>query len=219
VTTAPHCSRVAVLGEYRDGVRALSEVTMGVDADRWAVRACGTWTIEEVARHVLAVADWYHAWLDRGLAGDGSPPFTSDELEARNAQELARRVAVPGNVAIEQFTERAASYGARVRDAWDTPYGFPSGTVTAGLHLAVAAAEWHLHAWDVARAVGREHRPGDPETLLNAVIDCFAVARGGVEGNMLRTFAPAVARFGDPWASLLRRSGRRPPFRWLRRRT
>lgn len=219
MTTAPHGSRSAVFGEYVDGVRALSGMTAGLDDEQWTARACGRWTIEEVARHVLAVADWYHEWLDRGLAGDPSPPFAYDDLEARNTDALARLADVAGPVAIERFTARAGAYGERLRDAWNVPFGFPSGTVTAGLHAAVAAAEWHLHTWDVARATGRDHRPFDPETLLNAVIDCFAVARGGVERNMMRTLAPAAARFGDPWRSLLRRSGRRPPLRPVWRRS
>ena len=219
MTTAPHGSRVALLGEYVDGVHALRDLTADITDAQWRARACGTWTVEEVARHVLAVATWYDAWLDRGLAGDASQPFPSEELEARNGEELARLADVPGPVAIERFTARARAYGERLRDAWGVPFGFPSGTVTAGLHAAVAATEWHLHAWDVARAVGHDHRPNDPETLLNAVIDCFAVARGGVVGNMMRTFAPAAARFGEPWRSLLRRSGRRPPFRPVWRRS
>jgi hypothetical protein len=118
-------------------------------------------------------------------------------------------------VAIERFATRAAEYGERLRDAWDVPFGYPYGSVTAGLHAPVAATEWHIHAWDLATAGGRDHRPHDPATLLVGVMACFGTARGGTTGSLLRASAPIVAHLGDPWRALVRRSGR-PPLRRTR---
>ena len=33
-----------------------------------------------------------------------------------------------------------------------------------------ACAEWHLHAWDLARAQGKDYRPADPDMLLRGWI-------------------------------------------------
>lgn len=218
MTTAPGGSRVAVLGEYQDGVDAVVALTADLSADAWDARACGEWTVTQVGRHMLAVSGWYHAWLDRGVHGDATPPFPADALPARNEEELASLRDVSGQVAVERFATRAREYGERLRDAWDVPFGYPFGSVTAGLHAPVAAVEWHLHAWDVATATGRDHHPHDAATLLDGVVQCFAVAQGGVQGRLLTRFGPSVTRFGDPWKTLLRRSGRRP-VRRSRRRT
>lgn len=34
----------------------------------------------------------------------------------------------------------------RALNHWDLPFACPYGLVTVGLHCAVAATEWHLHA-------------------------------------------------------------------------
>ena len=64
-----------------------------------------------------------------------------------------------GPAAVAQFVQRARTYRARVSPRWDLAYGYPRGTVTAGLHAGVAACEWHLHTWDLACSRGRDHRP------------------------------------------------------------
>jgi hypothetical protein len=81
--------------------------------------------------------------------------------------------------------------------------------VTAGLHAAVAATEWHLHAWDLARSIGSGHRPSDPETLYRATGACLARAEGGLKGRIANALTPLGARL-SPWEAMLRRSGRAP---------
>ena len=66
------------------------------------------------------------------------------------------------------------------------------GPLTVGEHTGIALAEWHLHAWDFARAIGEDHTPADPETV--------AAAR----------FALTPAPEGPPWTAVLRWSGRIP---------
>jgi len=164
-----------------------------------------------VARHVLAVVGWYHDWLDRAEAGEAEPVFPVAELAARNAEELAREDLgrLDGPTAMAQFAARAHAYGERLVADWDLPYGYPRGTVTAGLHAGVAACEWHLHAWDVAGAQRRGHRPSDPAALYAAAGVCLARAQGGIQGRLAGALVPLGARL-RPWEALLRRSGRAP---------
>ena len=42
--------------------------------------------------------------------------------------------------------------------------------VTVGGMAGAACAEWHLHAWDLARAQGKDYRPADPDMLLRGWI-------------------------------------------------
>ena len=74
--------------------------------------------------------------------------------------------------------------------------------MTAGLHAALAAWEWHVHAWDLATAAGTTHRPDDVATLYTRGVECFTRATHVV-------FVPEPT--GDRWAALLRRTGRRGP--------
>jgi hypothetical protein len=81
--------------------------------------------------------------------------------------------------------------------------------VTVGLHAGVAAAEWHLHTWDLAGAAGKSHRPSDPHTLFLATATCMLAAQGGLRARLGSKLVPGLAK-RDPWGQLLRRSGRRP---------
>ena len=65
--------------------------------------------------------------------------------------------------------------------------------MTAGLHAGVAACEWHLHAWDVARAIGLVYRVSDPATLYAAVSDCTATAEGVRAADWRRRSSPSGA--------------------------
>jgi hypothetical protein len=85
--------------------------------------------------------------------------------------------------------ELATQFGLQ---AWDT-------VVTVGGMAGAACVEWHLHAWDLARALGKEYRPANPEIVL-------AGGRAGAPQ------LPLGDDFGtdDPWLVLLRASGRSP---------
>ncbi len=54
-------------------------------------------------------------------------------------------------------------------DMWDRTHLIYRGTkYTVGDHAGAACVEWHLHAWDMARAVGGDYRPRDPDLLVSA---------------------------------------------------
>lgn len=199
-------ARDAVLGLYAEGVVAVADLA---ERAEWAREACGSWTAVEVVRHLAAVAGWYHAWLDRAEAGEVQAPFPPDELPRHNAEELLVRADQDPGDAVVEYVEQANRYADRLPDAWDRPYGFPLGTVTAGHHAAVAVAEWHLHAWDLARVSATDHRPSDPGLLMRAAGRCRAAARGGPVGVLQGRMTDLAARVG-PWEQVLWATGRRP---------
>jgi hypothetical protein len=201
--------RDEVLHLYDEGVDAFAELAGALSGAEWDRPACGEWSAAILTRHVAAVGGWYHEWLDLAERGDAAPPFRAEELAARNELALTPLAETSGADALELFVARARSYGARLPAAWDLPYGYPRGTVTAGHHAAAAAAEWHLHAWDLARSGGSGHRPSDPEALYRGAGACLARAQGGLKGRIAALLVPVGARL-SPWEALLRRSGRAP---------
>lgn len=197
--------RDALIALFREGVAALAEQAEATEGD---AAACGTWTADEVVRHVASVAHWYHEWLDRAEAGEATRPFPSAELPWRNDEAIHARVDEAPAHTLADFVETAQRYADRLPDQWATPYGYPFGTVTAGLHAAAATSEWHLHARDLARARGADHRPSDPATLFRAVGRCVAVSRDDLIGKVQGTLVRAGS-FVAPWPQLVRASGRR----------
>jgi len=69
-----------------------------------------------------------------------------------------------------------------------------------GAMAGAVGGEWHLHAWDLARSLGKDYRPADPELVL-------AAWRGG----MPQLWPELTGQDGDdPWHDLLTASGRDP---------
>jgi uncharacterized protein (TIGR03083 family) len=199
----------AVLALYQEGAEAFVRLAgQAAAADAWDRAACGSWSSADLARHELDVIGWYHGWLDRALAGDASPAFGIDVIDDRTDAGVRALADVDPEDAVARFAAEAQRYADRLEPNWDLPFGYPRGTVTAGLHAGIAAAEWHLHAWDLARALGTDHRPGDPGTLLIAASACQAAA-GGIRQKLERKLAPIAAR-SRPWETILSTSGRRP---------
>lgn len=191
------------------GTDAIARVVDGWTDEQWELPACGTWSGREVVGHLVCVVGWYHAWLDRALAGVSSPPFPASELQARNRDALATLPTASDHARLSEFQREARRYAERLAPSWDLPYGYPFGTATAGLHAGAAASEWHLHAWDLATATGGTHEPSDPHALFVATASCMLTAQGGVRGRIGSWLTPTLAK-RDPWNQLLRRSGRDP---------
>ncbi len=198
-----------VLRLYVEGVDAFVRLAGELTGEEWERRACGEWSAVVLTRHVAAVAGWYHEWIDRAERDNATPPFGGNELAAQNELALVPLAETSGAAALDLFVTRARSYGERLPAAWDLPYGYPRGTVTAGLHAAMAVTEWHLHSWDLARSGGTGHRPSDPDKLYRGDGACLARAQGGLKGRIAAALVPVGARL-SPWEALLRRSGRAP---------
>ena len=171
-------SRAGVLAAYRDGVTVICELAgQFTDATWLAATPCSEWRAVDLAGHLRCVADDYHEYLDdapdsrlaRLLATNASAESLARKLARQNAAELAALPEVSGPEHIAAFAESARSYGRRLPQAWDLPHHRYRGTeVTVGAMAGAACAEWHLHAWDLARSLGKDYRPADPELVLTA---------------------------------------------------
>src|SRR5947209_4796976 len=76
--------------------------------------------------------------------------------------------------------------------------------LTAANWLAgTPCAEWHLHAWDLARSLGKDYRPADPEIVLAAWRAGMPQLWPAPAGRDL-----ATGDADDPWHFLLIASGR-----------
>jgi hypothetical protein len=77
--------------------------------------------------------------------------------------------------------------------------------VTVAGMAGAACAEWQLHAWDLARALGMDYRPAAPEIVL-------AGWRAGMPQLPVQLAAGHDGGRGDLWHALLRVSGRSPDW-------
>src|ERR1700683_3129610 len=155
--------RSAVLACYRDGIAGIR--TAGARVSDWAASSpCGERTPLHIAGHLLSIVRYYHRLLDAvsiGLPEVGLP--RGADLAAMNARDLAELEEVGGAERVELFCELAEQHLSRLHEAdWDTTLGTWSGlgVLTVGQHTGIAIGEWHVHAWDVARATGADHRTG-----------------------------------------------------------
>jgi len=192
---------------FATGVDAVIEITAGFDDEQWAGPVCGDWSGTDLAGHLVTVSGWYHEWLDRGLDGIAEPVFPITELDAHTSEALAALPPGSGPERIETFADSAERYVLRLAQHWDVPFGYPRGTVTAGLHAGVAAVEWHVHAWDFAHAAGLEHVPADADVLFVAAARCQMAMLGGFRGRAGVRAAKLAAR-RNAWEQLLQHMGR-----------
>jgi uncharacterized protein (TIGR03083 family) len=199
---------VPVLAAYRDGVRAICQTAAQFRPDTWEMRTpCPEWRAYELAGHLRCVIDDYHEYLDNApvsrfarLMATGVPAETlRRKLARQNAAELAALAEAPPAEHISVFAQSARSYAERLPAVWELPHHqYLDTVVTVGGMAGAACTEWHLHAWDLATAVGGKYRPADPDRLV-------ACWRAGMPQCRL-TVLPGA----DPWRSLLTASGRSP---------
>lgn len=199
-----------VIGLFDEGVAAIVEAAAGREGRAWHKTVVGEWSGHELARHVLAVCNWYHEWLDRSEDGEGSPPFPTKQLDGRNELAVLDLDDLDGPDAISLFAERATDYRSRLVTAagagrWHLPYGFAHGTTTVGGHAGIAAGEWHLHAWDLGQG---GHQPIAADRLYLAVGDGMTRTQPAWKRTITRRVVTRIAA-RDPWTDLLERSGRR----------
>jgi uncharacterized protein (TIGR03083 family) len=197
-----------VLATYHEGVRAICQIAARFTADSWEARtSCAEWRAHELAAHLRCVIDDYHEYLDNApvsrfarLMATGVPAETLQRKLARqNAAELAALAEAPPAEHIAAFAQSARRYAGRLPAVWDLPHHqYLDVVVTVGGMAGAACTEWHLHAWDLATALGLSYRPADPDRLA-------ACWRAGMPQVRL-----SVLPGGDPWRAMLARSGRSP---------
>jgi len=205
--TIPGPERIVEL--FDDGVTAIADLATRRSERDWHKTVVGDWSAHELARHLLAVADWYHDWLDAALAGQAEQPFPTKQLDGRNELEVLDRRDLDGPEAIERFVDRATAYTDRLRmvidaNQWETAYGFAHGVTTIGGHAGIAAGEWHLHAWDLS---GGTWSPPAPGELYLAVGHGMTATQSRWKQVITRRVVARIAA-NDPWLDLLQRSGR-----------
>lgn len=188
-----------VLDAVRSGVTAATDAAM--HADPTAATACAGWRVHDLTRHLEAIAGAYVLWAGAALGGRIMTLRTGDELAAYNATMLDRLPDLATTDHVARYRALATDHARLVAAGWDLPMARTAGGVllTVGEHAAVAAVEWHVHAWDLASSRDRRHEPG-PATL--AVL-------GAAWGA---TLAPALGAAQDArpdtWTSLLTATGR-----------
>jgi hypothetical protein len=164
------------------------------------------WSAADVVTHVGLIATWYHQTLDRAEAGDPTPSLDAATFDEWTVAEVRAAGRAPVRVRLDAFVTSATAYAARLPDAWELPFGYLRGTISAGRHAALAAVEWHVHAWDIARAGGFSHTPTRPDVLAAAAADAVAAAHGARVAQRVTPFVAGHQR--DPWRTVLHRLGR-----------
>jgi uncharacterized protein (TIGR03083 family) len=200
--------RDRVLESYMDGIAAVR--TLAAECADWSLPTpCPDWRVIDLAGHLRCVAENYleylqdapNSRLSRLFAQDAASAVLIRQQARQNAAELAVLPPERGPDRIMAFTVSAGAYADLLPDAWDRTHLIYRGTkYTAGDHAGAACLEWHLHAWDLARALDVEYRPADPDLLV-------AAWHWGVPHLPLHP--------GEPWSAVLRSSGRSPD--WTRR--
>lgn len=188
-----HVDHEVVIASYDAGVRAVERITSVTEWD--APTPCGEWRAVDVVGHLLAITLYYHRLLDAASAGEPLRDLPrGSELAAMNAADLDALTEADGDTRAREFVIQADAYADRLRSPqWTVTLGEWSGlgALTLAQHTGVVLGEWHVHAWDLARSAGLDHRPDD------AVI----VATG--QEIVLRGTGP-----GDPWMNVLKDYGR-----------
>ena len=218
------------LAAFHDGVTVICQLSAQFSDAGWlAPSPCPEWRVTDLAGHLRCVADDFHEYLDdapasrlaRLMATGVHPDTLARKLARQNAAELAALPDATGPEHIDAFASSARSYAQRLLPIWDLPHHqYRDVLVTVGGMAGAAGAEWHLHAWDLARALGKDYRPADPEILLRgwraglphllawAGIDHAGQEAMAARGRGARLAGAAVRE--DPWHVMLRASGRIP---------
>jgi uncharacterized protein (TIGR03083 family) len=189
---------------YYDGVQAIVELAGNFTTSSWnALTPCPEWRAADLAGHLRCIADDYHEYLDDApvsrlsrLMATGAHPDTIARKQARqNAAELAALPEVPPEQHITAFADAALRYATRLGPLLRLPHHSYRGRVITVAGMAcVACVEWHVHAWDLASALGTVYRPADPEAVLAAWM-------AGIPHL-------PVSMDDDPWVAVLRSFGR-----------
>lgn len=201
-------SHTRALAAFHDGVTVICQLAGQITDDGWeALTPCSDWRAVDLAAHLRCMADDYHEYLDDApasrlarLLATGAPAETiARKLARQNAAELAVLPDASGPEHIEAFAVSARLYARRLQRCWDLQHHrYGDKEITAGGQAGAACAEWHLHAWDLARSQGKDYRPAWPEILV-----------AGWKAGLPQFPLPG----GDAWHALLRASGR--PVDWM----
>ena len=195
--------RARTLASFLDGVTVICELAATFTTADWhAPTPCGDWRAVDLAGHLRCVADNLGEYLDAAprsrlatvMAADVDTGELERMLARQNAAELVALGRAPGPVSVRAFAVAARQQARRLPSLWSrTYYRYRGADVTVGEAIGGLCVEWHVHAWDLARARGMDYRPADPATLL-------AGWRTGLRHRPVGG--------GEPWKTVLRAYGR-----------
>jgi len=211
--SAPVQPPVPALAAYDAGIVAVCQIAALFDDISWSAQTpCPEWRALELAGHLRCIADDFNEYLDeapvsryaRLMATGAHPDKLGRKLARQNAAELAALADATPAEHIEAFASSARNYAHRLSAVWDLPHHqYRDTVVTVGGMAGAACAEWHLHAWDLARALGTDYRPADPAAVLagwRAGMPHLPVPSASLGARAVRHY--------DPWHAVLAVSGR-----------
>jgi len=185
------------LFETLDRSRAeFRRVLAGVGGEHWGLATpCEDWDVRELVNHVLGGNVRYTMLLH------GATP------EAVNATRSVDHI---GSDALSSMDASAGEVVGAFKepDALERTVHHPAGD-RSGLDLLwLRVAEWTIHAWDLARAIGGDERL-DPE-LVDSLLRRLSEHGTGLETGGYFTAPGDVPGDVDTQARLLLMVGRRP---------
>ena len=181
---------------HAEAVGAVCEaVEAWLPGDGGTATPCPEWTSHELLLHLACTAQRYHRILDDALAGEPQPAVLDDDLANLNRRELAASHlrGLPADRLVEVFADSAATFADRALRAWGAG-PFQRDGVDVGPAVALAAIEWHVHAWDLRRALGCDYYPPHAELLRQGWAS--TVPHLGIDQDC------------DPWIAVLLAAGR-----------
>ncbi len=189
---------------YLQPIRAIVELAARFTPRDWnAETPCSEWRAADLAGHLRCNAEAYHEYLDEApesrlshlMATGRDADSLARKMARQNAAELAVLPEAPPGDHILAFAESATRYTARLGPLLPLPHhSYRGRLITVAGMGGMACVEWHVHAWDLAWAVGESYRPDDPVAVLAAWLAGIA-------------HVPVVAD-DDPWRSVLKSAGR-----------
>lgn len=189
----------AVVEVHRAGIAAIANITERYTDEDWlGPTPCDEWTALDLAGHTIAAAMMWHEALDDAVARATTSRWRWAELPRANAEYLDALPAASGPDRIEDFVTLATGWCNRVADT-DPDLAIPVAVqdicpprLTVATFTWLAGAEFHVHAWDFAQAIGDDYRPrtDHARSIRNARVALWGSAN----------------RDGDPWDLIIRES-------------
>ncbi|MBV9411170.1 MAG: TIGR03086 family protein [Acidimicrobiia bacterium] len=183
--------------ETLDRSRAEFRRVLGsVRREQWELPTpCEEWDVRELVNHVIGGNRRYEMLLHDASAADLLPTRSQDHV---------------GGDAVASFDTTAAEAIAAFEEpgALERTVHHPAGD-RSGLDLLwLRVAEWAVHAWDLARAIGADDRL-NPE-LVDALLARLTDHGTGLEAGGYYAAAATPGANASPQARLLLLAGRQP---------
>lgn len=197
------------MNSYEDRIKNLQSESQrfqrylhGLPADAWSKQsACDLWQVDDVVAHLMGVAEFYAATVERGLKGESSPP------EGRPAAGTGHPAISAGNTAEGAIANRKR-LGSELLSTFEArdnhlnqllarisppdrekPCYHPGGIVPAGNFVDLRFKEVVLHEWDIRSSLEPEANLS-PSSLPSIVI---LISQAFASGSLRWAFWPGPA--------------------------